>query len=136
VIETPFERIDDTTWEVDGRVTDERLVARMGVVLPREALEGFDTAGGLALKAFGHIPAEGDSTTYHGMEITASRVRGNRVRRVRIRVLPPQEVEEAGQSSRRKATRSTNSVRPAEPVEPKREDDTPSELVHERKDGK
>jgi putative hemolysin len=136
VIETPFERIDDTTWEVDGRVTDERLVARMGVVLPREALEGFDTAGGLALKAFGNIPAEGDSTTYHGMEITASRVRGNRVRRVRIRVLPPQEVEEAGQSSRRKATRSTNSVRPAEPVEPKREDDTPSELVHERKDGK
>jgi putative hemolysin len=126
VIETPFERVDDTTWEVDGRVTDERLVAQLGLILPPEAVEGFDTAAGLALKAFGNIPSEGDRTTYHGMEITASRVQGHRVRRVRIRVLSPQEQEraaEAAQSGRRKTARITNNVGAGD------------ELVRGRKDG-
>lgn len=110
VIETPFEKIDETTWEVDGRVTDERLVTRLELTLPPEALEGFDTVGGLALKAFGNIPSEGDTTTYHDIEITATRVKGHRVRRVRVRKLTPEEAEaavpDAGTvSTRRKTTR-------------------------------
>ncbi|MCA8915649.1 MAG: HlyC/CorC family transporter [Planctomycetes bacterium] len=111
VVATPFEQLDDRTWEVDGRVSDERLVARLGVSLPPDALEGFDTAAGLALKAFGNIPSEGDATTYHGMEITATRVRGHRVRRLRIRKLTPEEIQAAeaedvaGVSGRRRHTR-------------------------------
>jgi CBS domain containing-hemolysin-like protein len=126
VIESPFEQIDESTWEVDGRVTDERLVARLGLTLPPEALEGFDTVAGMALKAFGNIPSEGDTTTYHRMEITASRVSGHRVRRLRIRVMPADEVQpEAGQSARRKTSRITNSVR----------EQAQDGLVHEHKDG-
>jgi putative hemolysin len=106
LVETPFERINETTWEIDGRVTDERMVARLGLSLPPEALEGFDTAAGLALKAFGNIPSEGEVTTYHGMEITATRVKGHRVRRVRIRKPAPDEVPPpAGASGRRRTTR-------------------------------
>ncbi|MCZ7606937.1 MAG: hemolysin family protein [Planctomycetota bacterium] len=112
IVSTPYQQIDETTWEVDGRVSDERLVQRLGLRLPPEALEGFDTAAGLALKAFGNIPSEGDVTTYHGLEITATRVRGHRVRRLQIRVMPPEEVaalaeqaEVAVPSTRRRTTR-------------------------------
>ena len=110
VISSPFEKIDETTWEVDGRLIDERLVTRLGLDLPEEALEGFDTVAGLALKAFGNIPSEGDTTTYHDIEITATRVKGHRVRRVRIRKMTPEEVEaltpeNPGASGRRKVTR-------------------------------
>lgn len=111
IVSTPFQQIDETTWEVDGRVSDERLVRQLGLSLPSEALEGFDTAAGLALKAFGNIPSEGDVTTYHGLEITATRVRGHRVRRLQIRIMPLEEValaeqaEAAVPSTRRRTTR-------------------------------
>ncbi|MBZ0137931.1 MAG: hemolysin family protein [Planctomycetes bacterium] len=117
VISTPFEQIDERTWEVDGRVIDERLVTRLGLTLPPEALEGFDTVGGLALKAFGNIPAEGDTTTYHDLEITATRVKGHRVRRVRVRKLTPDELAESTVdgprvSGRRRTTRQVRGDAP------------------------
>lgn len=110
IVSTPFEQLDADTWEVDGRVIDERLVSRLGLALPPEALEGFDTVAGLALRAFGNIPSEGDTTTYHDIEITATRVKGHRVRRVRVRKLTPEELaaraqESPGASARRKITR-------------------------------
>lgn len=130
VVETPFERVAEDTWEVDGRVTDERLLAQLGITLPKEVVDSFDTAAGLALRAFGNIPSEGDTVTYHGLEITASRVRSHRVRRVRIRVLSEHEAEqaaEAEQSARRKGQRQTGLVRGTEKLpdrdEPEAQDD-------------
>jgi len=112
VLTTPIEQLGENTWEVDGRMTDERLVARLGLQLAPESLEGFDTVAGLALKAFGNIPSEGDTTTYHGLEITATRVKGHRVRRVKIRRMTPEEIEAQaaqppapGASGRRRTTR-------------------------------
>ncbi|MCB9933288.1 MAG: HlyC/CorC family transporter [Planctomycetes bacterium] len=111
IVSTPFQQLDGNTWEVDGRVSDERLVRQLGLKLPPEALEGFDTAAGLALKAFGNIPSEGDVTTYHGLEIAATRVRGHRVRRLQVRIMPPDEIEalaeqpEPAPSTRRRNTR-------------------------------
>jgi CBS domain containing-hemolysin-like protein len=107
VIATPVSRIDDRTFEFDGRLTDERFAATLGIDLPPEALEGFDTVAGLALKAFGNIPSEGDVTTYYGMEITATEVKGHRVRRVKVRILSLEEVAESRPtpSTRRRTTR-------------------------------
>ncbi len=132
-VETPVRQVGEATWEVDGRVTDEQLVSQLGLQLSPEVVQGFDTVAGLALKAFGNIPAQDDVTTYHGMEITASRVTGQRVRRARIRVLPPHEAEqaeEAAVSARRKTSRTTNSVRPPSDSS---DDAEPKELAHERK---
>ena len=128
IVANSFEQIDERTWEVDGRVSDERLVAKLGVTLPEHALDGFDTAAGLALKAFGNIPSEGDAATYHGMEITATRVRGHRVRRMRIRVLTADEVvaaelEESGSSGRRRNTRQVK--QPNETAGPRKSLDQP-----------
>lgn len=109
-VDTPYERIDESSWQVDGRVIDERLVAWLGLELPPEALEGFDTVAGLTLKAFGNIPAEGDVTTYYGLEITVLRVTGHRVRRVKIRVLPPDEAAAAAQAQQSARRRPTQRV--------------------------
>jgi len=118
VVTTPIEQVDANTWEVDGRVTDEVLTETLGLALPPDVIAGFDTAAGLALKAFGNIPSEGDTTTYYGLEITASRVRGQRVRRITVRVLTPEEGgdlenAEAARSGRRKSTRQTATVLPS-----------------------
>jgi putative hemolysin len=101
----PLEQVAKDTWELDGRVTDERLVETLGIQLPPEEVADFDTVAGLALKAFGNIPAQGQKTTYHGLEITAAQVQGNRVLRVRVRVLPPEEAAAAAaESGRRRPT--------------------------------
>lgn len=107
VIATPVNKVDDGTFEFDGRLTDERFAATLSIELPPEALEGFDTVAGLALKAFGNIPTEGDVTTYYGMEITATEVKGHRVRRVKVRILSPEEIAASAPtpSTRRRTTR-------------------------------
>ncbi len=103
--ERPLEKLDEHTWVVDGRITDELMVQQLGLSLPQEALEGFDTVAGLALKAFGNIPAEGDVTTYHGLELKVLQVKGHRVRRVQVRVLPPSETEGASSGDTKTSTR-------------------------------
>jgi putative hemolysin len=132
VVTTPIEQIDATTWEVDGRVTDEMLVEATGIELPPEVVAGFDTAAGLALKAFGNIPSEGDAITYHGIEIRASRVRGQRVRRVIVRVLSPEEQESvpdesAARSTRRKSVRHTATIAP--PADSAKADGTTDDIT-------
>jgi putative hemolysin len=123
VIVAPVNRIDERTFEFDGRVTDERLVAALGIELPPEALEGFDTVAGLALKAFGNIPSEGDTTAYYGLEITATEVKGHRVRRVKIRIMGPEELAapQAAGSTRRRTAR-INTVEAGKPAEPEKQE--------------
>jgi putative hemolysin len=105
-ITVPFEQTAEGTFNVDGRATVDALAERLGFDAA-ELAEGFHTVAGLALTAFGNVPAEGDKTTYHGMEITALRVKGNRVRRVCVRKLTPQELEQAAAapSQRRQTSR-------------------------------
>lgn len=103
--ERPLEKLDERTWVVDGRITDELMVQQLGLNLPAEALEGFDTVAGLALKAFGNIPAEGDVTTYHGLELKVLQVKGHRVRRVQVRVVPSGESNGASSGDTKTSTR-------------------------------
>ena len=104
VVTTLIERQAEDTWAVDGRLTVDDLLKEIGIELDERALEGFDTAAGLALKAFGNIPAEGETAAYHRLEITVARVRGRRVRRMLIKLLP-QDSEISGRSGRRRTTR-------------------------------
>jgi putative hemolysin len=110
-VSVPFEQVDETTWDVDGRVTDDALFEQLGLTPEPGVTEGFHTVAGLALTAFGNIPAQGEKTAYHGMEITALSVHGNRVIRVRVRKLREDEIptedalHEARLSSRRAGTR-------------------------------
>jgi CBS domain containing-hemolysin-like protein len=44
----------------------------------------WDTIGGLLLAELGHVPAEGESVEVDGWQLTAQRVVGRRIGRVRI----------------------------------------------------
>lgn len=110
-VTVPFEQTGDCTFNVDGRATVDILVSKLGIEADAALAEGFHTVAGLALTAFGNIPSEGDKTTYHGMEITALRVKGNRVRRVCVRKLSPEELEQA-QQARESQRRPTSRVMP------------------------
>ncbi|RPI20275.1 MAG: hypothetical protein EHM57_08385, partial [Actinobacteria bacterium] len=45
----------------------------------------YDTVGGLVLGLAGRVPREGESFEYDGLTLTAARVQGRRVSRVRVR---------------------------------------------------
>jgi len=79
-----IERRANGVWEVDGRLGIEELQETIGQDLTEEASEGASTAAGLALKAFGKIPSEGEEATYHSLRFKATRVRDQRVRRLEI----------------------------------------------------
>jgi len=46
--------------------------------------EGWDTVGGLMLGLAGRVPEEGETFELEGLSLTADRVQGRRVARVRV----------------------------------------------------
>ena len=84
-----IERRENGLWEVDGRLTIEELQETLGIELADDASQGVTTAAGLALKAFGKIPSEGDVAAYHSLDIKVTRMRDQRVRRLEIRCVQP-----------------------------------------------
>jgi CBS domain containing-hemolysin-like protein len=75
---------------------DVRVNARMPLDEVNELLharlpEGdWDTVGGLLLSELGHVPMNGEHVVVDGWQLTAQRVQGRRIGRVRIRRLPPE----------------------------------------------
>ena len=69
---------------------DYRVNARMPLDEVNDLLEArfpegdWDTIGGLLLSQLGHVPAEGESVVVDGWELTAVRVQGRRIGRVRL----------------------------------------------------
>ena len=103
--------LEDIIEELHGEIVDEfdvedpmieplsdggvRVNARMALDEVNELLharlpEGdWDTVGGLLLSELGHVPANGERVVVDGWELTAQRVQGRRIGRVRIVQLPP-----------------------------------------------
>jgi hypothetical protein len=68
----------------------------------------WDTIGGLVYDRLGHVPVEGESVRLAGWRLTAQRIQGRRIGRVRI-------TPDAGRADAAEAAGSRNaSVRPAE----------------------
>jgi len=69
---------------------DVRVNARMALdevndLIHAQLPEGdWDTIGGLLLSELGHVPAEGESVEVQGWQLTAQRVQGRRIGRVRL----------------------------------------------------
>ncbi|MBV8960835.1 MAG: hypothetical protein JO087_18895, partial [Actinobacteria bacterium] len=45
--------------------------------------------GGLVFGQLGHVPTEGESVDVDGLRLTAEKVQGRRINRVRVTKLPP-----------------------------------------------
>ena len=68
-------------YRVNARMPLDEVNDLLGAHLP----EGdWDTLGGLLLSELGHVPVEGESVEVEGWQLTAQRVQGRRIGRVRI----------------------------------------------------
>jgi CBS domain containing-hemolysin-like protein len=86
VQEPPVERVNDNEVRVTARMSIDDLNELLGTELP----EGdWDTVGGLVYGLLGHVPTEGESVDADGQLLTAERVQGRRIGRVRITTSTP-----------------------------------------------
>jgi CBS domain containing-hemolysin-like protein len=116
--------IEDLLEEIVGEIADEydqedpnveplpdgdyRVNARLGIDEVNELLDvqlpstEWDTIGGLLINLVGGVPREGQELEFQGLRLTAERVQGRRIGRVRIRrVAPPETQEDAPAQVRR-----------------------------------
>jgi CBS domain containing-hemolysin-like protein len=104
--EVPVERIDDNEVRVNARMGLDDLNELLQLELP----EGdWDTIGGLVYGLLGHVPEEGESVETAGHRLTAEKVQGRRIGRVRITTLPigePPAVESDDERAQRNGARS------------------------------
>jgi CBS domain containing-hemolysin-like protein len=73
----------DHGYLVDARLSVQDLSELVGLRLPAE---DWDTVGGLILGLAGRVPEEGETFEIEGLRLTAERVQGRRVSRVRVSV--------------------------------------------------
>ncbi len=83
-----IEEIAANRYIVDGKTDIDKVNARLGVRLPEDE---FETVGGFVLGLFGRLPAEGDQIRHDNLMFTVLRLRKNRIARVRILKLSPEE---------------------------------------------
>jgi putative hemolysin len=82
-----IEEIAANRYIVDGKTDIGKVNGRLGVKLPEDE---FETVGGFVLGLFGRLPAEGDQIRYNNLMFTVLRLRKNRIARVRILKLSPE----------------------------------------------
>jgi CBS domain containing-hemolysin-like protein len=90
VEESPVEKLPDGGVRVNARMPIDEVNELLGAELP----EGdWDTVGGLVYSLLGHVPIEGETVDSDGHRLTAERVQGRRIGRVRISKAPVTEGE-------------------------------------------
>jgi CBS domain containing-hemolysin-like protein len=81
VDEPVIDRLPDGDFRVNARMPIDEVNELTQASLP----EGdWDTVGGFLFSQLGHVPAEGETIVYDGHRLTAERVQGRRIGRVRI----------------------------------------------------
>ena len=88
--ERDFVPLDENTFESSGDLRVSDLVEELkieGLIIET----GSNSAGGWALESFGHIPAEGESFINGILKVTVKEVFENRIIRLIVQILPPQQ---------------------------------------------
>ena len=80
--EPQLERIDDGELRVPGRTPIDDVNEELDVELPSDE---WDTVGGLLFNLLGHVPEEGETVCFQGLEFRAERVQGHRIVTVYVR---------------------------------------------------
>jgi putative hemolysin len=97
VEEPPVEQLPNGDVRVTARMSIDQVNELVGANLP----EGdWDTVGGLVYSLLGHVPTEGESVDSDGHRLTAERVQGRRIGRVRISKAEVSQPETADEPSR------------------------------------
>lgn len=82
-----IDEIASNRYIVDGGTDIGRVNERLGVEIPEDE---FETIGGFVLGLFGRLPAEGDQVRYNNLMFTVLRLRKNRISRIRMLKLYPE----------------------------------------------
>ncbi|MBI2169038.1 MAG: HlyC/CorC family transporter [Actinobacteria bacterium] len=82
VEETRVEELEGGVLRVAGRTPIDEINDLLGVELPSAE---WDTVGGLIFDLVGHVPAEGESVSFQGIDFVAERVQGRRIVSVQVR---------------------------------------------------
>ena len=91
VAESPVERLPGGDVRVTSRMALDEVNDLLGASLP----EGdWDTVGGLVYGLLGHVPIEGEAVETDGYRLTAERVQGRRIGRVRLAKKSPPDAGE------------------------------------------
>jgi CBS domain containing-hemolysin-like protein len=94
VEETSFEKLANGDLRVTARMSIDEVNELLGAELP----EGdWDTVGGLVFSLLGHVPTEGETASLDGFQLTAERVQGRRIGRVRISRVREEAAEPSNQ---------------------------------------
>jgi CBS domain containing-hemolysin-like protein len=81
VEDAKWERLANGDYRVDARMSLDEVNELIAADLP----DGdWDTVGGLLYSELGHVPIQGESVQVDGRRITAEKVEGRRIERVRI----------------------------------------------------
>lgn len=86
-----FQRLDEDSLEVDGRVPIHEINAELGTELPEDA--DYETIAGFVFSTLGRIPATGEEFTQGPLRVTITAAEPRKINRVRIQVL--REVQSA-----------------------------------------
>lgn len=81
VEEAQIERLPGDNYRVNARMPIDEVNELLHADLPTG---DWDTVGGLLFSLLGHVPAEGESARVDGHRLTAEKVQGRRIGRVRI----------------------------------------------------
>ncbi len=81
VEEAQVEDLGGGEFRVDARMPIDELEDLIHIDLPEG---GYDTVGGLLLDLLGHVPVVGESVDFDGHRLTAEKMQGRRIGRVRI----------------------------------------------------
>ncbi len=87
-----IDEIAANRYIVDGKTDIGRVNERVAVSIPEDE---FETIGGFVLGLFGRLPAEGDQVRYENLMFTVLRLRKNRIARIRMLKLGPENHEDA-----------------------------------------
>jgi CBS domain containing-hemolysin-like protein len=86
VEDAKWERLANGDYRVDARMPLDEVNELLAADLP----EGeWDTVGGLVYSELGHVPEQGESVEVDGRRLTAEKVDGRRIERVRISAPAP-----------------------------------------------
>jgi putative hemolysin len=97
-VREPIVSLKDGEYEVASDETVGDVFDELGVPYDEEEDEELinKLMGELCYEQFPSIPAEGDKFTYRGLEITVASMQHNRILKLRVRILPPEEAPEEG----------------------------------------
>jgi putative hemolysin len=89
--EPQLERLGDGELRVPGRTPIDDVNEELDVELPSDE---WDTVGGLLFNLLGHVPEEGETVCFQGLEFRAERVQGHRIVSVYVRRKEPEQAED------------------------------------------